>query len=31
VADLGPIEAMNGYFFKLGITITGGKVLYRYR
>ena len=31
VADLGPIEARNGYFFKLGITITGGKLLYRYR
>jgi acetoacetate decarboxylase len=31
VADLGPVEAMSGFSFQLGMTITGGKVLYRYR
>jgi acetoacetate decarboxylase len=30
VADLGPVERSPGYMFRLGITITGGKVLYRY-
>jgi Acetoacetate decarboxylase len=30
VADLGPVEALKGYHFSLGITITGGKVLHRY-
>ncbi len=30
VADLGPITATSGFSFSLGLTITGGKVLYRY-
>jgi acetoacetate decarboxylase len=30
VADLGPLEVTGGFFFSLGITITGGKVLHRY-
>jgi len=30
VADLGPVEALGGFFFRIGLTITGGKVLYKY-
>lgn len=30
VAELGPISPSGGYSFSIGITITGGKVLYRY-
>ncbi len=31
VADLSPIKPLRGFFFKVGMTITGGKVLYSYR
>jgi acetoacetate decarboxylase len=31
VADIGPVEVTAAYYFSLGITITGGKVLHRYR
>jgi len=30
VADLGPIEAQGAFFFSMGLTITGGKVIYKY-
>jgi acetoacetate decarboxylase len=30
VADLGPIEALGGFTFSIGLTITGGKVLHKY-
>jgi acetoacetate decarboxylase len=30
VADLLPIETMDSFFFSIGLTITGGKVLYNY-
>jgi acetoacetate decarboxylase len=30
VADLGPIEAQTAFFFSMGLTITGGKVLHKY-
>lgn len=29
-ADLGPIEAQDAFFFSMGMTITGGKVIHRY-
>jgi acetoacetate decarboxylase len=31
VAELGPVKALNGFHFQVGMTITGGKVLYKYR
>jgi acetoacetate decarboxylase len=31
VADLGLLEVTGGFFFSIGMTITGGKVIYRYR
>jgi acetoacetate decarboxylase len=31
VADLGPIRPTGGFSFSLGLTITGGRVLYSYR
>jgi acetoacetate decarboxylase len=30
VADLGAVEVLGGYFYSLGITITGGRMLHRY-
>lgn len=30
VADLGPVQALEGYTFSIGLTITGGKVLHRF-
>lgn len=30
VADLGPIEAHDAFFFSMGMTITGGKVIHKY-
>jgi len=30
VADLGPIEAQGAFFFSMGLTITGGKVIHKY-
>ncbi len=30
VADLGPVSVGEGFFFQIGITITGGTVLHRY-
>jgi acetoacetate decarboxylase len=30
VADLGPIEAQAAFFFSMGLTITGGKVIHKY-
>jgi acetoacetate decarboxylase len=30
VADLGPVEAVEGFAFSIGLTIAGGKVLYKY-
>ena len=31
VADLLPIEPVKGFFFQVGMTITGGKVIHRYK
>jgi acetoacetate decarboxylase len=31
VADLGPIEALDGFTFSIGLTISGGKVLHKYK
>ena len=30
VSDLGPVEATGGFYYSMGLTITGGKVLYKY-
>jgi len=30
VADLGPIEAQGAFFFSMGLTITGGKIIHKY-
>lgn len=30
VADLGPLEMLGGFYFSMGLTIKGGKVLHRY-
>jgi len=30
VADLGPVEAHGAFFFSMGLTITGGKVIHKY-
>jgi len=30
VADIGPIQPLGGFYHQMGLTITGGKVLYRY-
>jgi acetoacetate decarboxylase len=30
VADLGPVEAQAAFFFSMGLTITGGKVIHKY-
>jgi acetoacetate decarboxylase len=30
VADLGPIEPQAAFFFSMGLTITGGKVIHKY-
>jgi acetoacetate decarboxylase len=30
VADLWPIEAQAAFFFSMGLTITGGKVIQKY-
>lgn len=30
VADLRPIEMLGGFYYSIGLTITGGKVLYKY-
>ena len=31
VSDLDPIEPAKGFFFQVGMTITGGTVIHRYR
>jgi acetoacetate decarboxylase len=30
VADLGPVKAQAAFFFSMGLTITGGKVIHKY-
>jgi acetoacetate decarboxylase len=30
VADLGPVEVQAAFFFTMGLTITGGKVIHKY-
>jgi acetoacetate decarboxylase len=30
VEDLGPVEAQEAFFFSMGLTITGGKVIHKY-
>jgi acetoacetate decarboxylase len=30
VADLGPVEVQGAFYFSIGMTITGGEVLYKY-
>jgi acetoacetate decarboxylase len=31
VAALAPVEMLGGFFHSMGLTITGGKVIYKYR
>ena len=31
VADLNPIEMLGGFYYSMGLTISGGKVLYKYK
>jgi len=30
VADLGPVEVQGAFFFSMGMTISGGKVIHKY-
>jgi acetoacetate decarboxylase len=30
VADLGPVEAQGAFFYSMGMTISGGKVIHKY-
>jgi acetoacetate decarboxylase len=30
VADMGPVKPLSGFYHSIGLTITGGRVLYRY-